>query len=193
MADSNYTTTDTPEHEMYLGDRSVKVVPGHHKSFLSSLITGAMTNSAYGFMLVDLSNASARWPHTETGHIQLETVSVHIQPTDNSTGFICVGYISAVAAASATVNVLHEYEILGGYRNEVYFLAPKGYYQCRDTNSFLAAHTAVAQFGTGVNSPGPDGNNYNAGNGDLVLYTSITSATNVYVNITVQYHTLRIT
>lgn len=177
-----------PDFEDHGGVRSARVTPGMHLTHLVHLdVDDCDADTA--FMLIDLSDA-AKWPHTETGHIHLEGVDVHINPDDTFTGDIKLGFLSAVDATDGDLNIIHTWHFekdrttmqdhLNLWWRQVH---------CDTSEWFGPTDANVALFQTDVNIQGPDGAvNYPSGDGDLVLRVQRTAGT-IDIGITVAYET----
>ena len=76
------------------GRKAQYVVPGFGNTFTVHLDTGSVAAKT-GFMLIDLSVTSA-WPHTKTGHIIIEHLSIQTTPDSSYLGAVKIGFLSSV-------------------------------------------------------------------------------------------------
>ncbi len=177
--------------ENFEGVGSLKVVPGEHRTLYvhSNLEAIAATT---GFMLVDLSDIT-NWPHTGIAHIDIESVTVQINPITAFRGDVELGYLSDVDADNGDFNVIFTWHF--DQNADTVFqrldFGALGHFHANATTPQwfgpVTANDAIWQ--TDVNLLGPDGNtSYPSGNGDLVLKITRSAGT-VDASILVGYHT----
>ena len=173
-------------------DTSLNIVYGAHHSKITCfdiLNVGADT----GYHLVDLSDTT-NYPHTETGHIDLEWITVNISASKLCQAVIYLGFLSSVDATNGDLNVIKTYHIGQAGTNERTqisdtFIQPGAMISCQTSEWFGPTQANDTAWQTDVNLMSPNGvANSGAGNGDLVMKIDWTAGA-LDVNLVAAYHT----
>lgn len=189
-------TTQTVQgilNEIYSTDQDgqpiIKTSTSHEHSDLIHLDAENVATTT-GYMLIDLSDTT-NWPHTNTGSIGLDFVSVVINSSKTFAGDIELGFLSSVDATNGDFNIIHTWHSDQTGTNEtgnIFGTIQFNQFRCIATNWFGPTTSDDTTWQTDVNIVRPDGGNSFSGNGDLVLKVNRTAG-NVDVGITVGYHT----
>lgn len=142
------------------------------------------------FMLIDLSDTT-NWKHTETGHINIEYISIQIDPDAAYLGSAEIGFLSSVDATNGDFNEVIDIDMAkkSDILVETLNFGSHGL-DCEEDHHFGLVIADSTLFQIDVNLEGPDGNtSYPAGNGDLCLVVE-RSAGSVDVSITIGYETV---
>lgn len=142
------------------------------------------------YMLIDLSDMT-NWPHSETGHINIEYAAIEIDPTDAFVGEIKFGFLTDVDANDGNFHQVLDLDMRrkAGLLVEVLDFGSHGM-DLELANWFGPTTANSALFRTGVNLLGPDGATaYPSGAGDLVMIVQRTAGS-VDVSITIGYETV---
>ena len=148
-----------------------------------------------GFMLVDLSDV-INWPHTNTGHIELDFVNINFNPDDNFNGSVAIGYLANVDAANGDLFEINRWVFEQGvddigavYADSLNFGGKDAYFHCGAEHYFGYTNLGDVLFQTDVNLMGPNGNvAFPSGNGDLVMKITRTAGT-ISVGVSLGYTT----
>jgi len=148
-------------------------------------------NAKTGFVLIDLSDAT-NYPHTNTGEIHVDWVSITIHGDSTSTGDIHVGFISAIDADKATMHSIASLQIskLESITSIHRLFAPSAI-RCK-LGAHLAGGTALHTDDTTFQNDTALTGTFGTPNpavGDLVLLIDRTAGTFEHVHIAVGYHT----
>lgn len=168
---------------------SLRTVRTHRESnyvHLSKNNIGAET----ALMVIDKSD-TVNWPHSNTGHIELDYIDVMFDPDTSYAGDITLGFLSNVDDTDGDLNAIHvwHYERQGGMTidhltfnlNELSLETAKWF------GPTIANNT---NFQTDVNIEGPDNNvSYPCGDGDLVLLITRTAGY-IDISLTAGYNTV---
>lgn len=142
------------------------------------------------FMVVDLSD-TVNWPHTNTGHIDLLTIVVNIDPDTTYQGDIQLGFLSSVDGDNGDFNGFAEIHM--DKKADPFSIAVPiagGGMTLETTHWFGPTIANSTLFQTGVNLQGPDdATSYPSGNGDLVMIVTQTAGA-VSVGLSIGYRTL---
>jgi len=141
------------------------------------------------FMLIDLSNTE-KFPHEETGHIDIVFLSINVAPDATYAGDIELGFLTNVDGTNGDFNGIFEIHmdkktapIIGNIP------LPFGGISLEESHFFGPTEANSTLFQTDVNLQGPDGNtSFPSGNGDFVMIIGRTAG-EVSVGITVGYIT----
>lgn len=139
------------------------------------------------FMLIDLSD-TVNWPHSLTGHINLEYVIIEVDPDANYLGEVKVGFLSNVGATNGDFNQIMDVDLAkkSDFLVEIVEFGSHGF-DCEADHHFGPVIANSTLFQTDVNLEGPDGaTSYPSGDGDLVMLIEV-SAGEVDVSITLGY------
>ena len=146
-------------------------------------------NVDYPMMIVDLSNASGKWPHTaaEDTHIHVLSLSTTVNVNETFTGEINIGFLSSVTEDNSIMN-----HIDGDTYNAYMDIAIRSFkdytfhpISCR-TSEYFGLSETLTNFQSDVAITGPDGATYLSGDGDLVLFIDL-GAGNIALDGVVQY------
>ena len=148
-------------------------------------IQNVQTQTAY--MLIDLSGTT-NWPHSNTGHINLEYIIIEIDPDPTTyLGEIKLGFLSDVDGDDGDfhqvidIDMRRKSELLV----EVIDFGSHGM-DLEENHWFGPTISNSALFQTDVGLVGPDGNSFFSGAGDLVMIIEA-SAGAVDVSLTIGY------
>lgn len=151
-------------------------------------IQNVQTQTAY--MLIDLSDTT-NWPHTDTGHTNVEYIILEIDPDPTSyLGEIKLGFLSDVDSDNGNfhqiidIDMRRKAELLV----EVIDFGSHGL-DLRENHWFGPTISDSALFQTDVGLVGPDGNSFFSGAGDFAMIIEA-SAGAVDVSITLGYETV---
>lgn len=176
------------EVELHDGDYFPMVTPGSHKVWTVYMdIVDIVANT--GFMVIDLSDI-VNWPHTETGHIDLEYIHIHINPDNAFVGTVQIGFLSNVDGTDGDFHVIAAWDARRAAElidDDISFSAG-GRFHCEAAYHFGAIVLNDTTWQTDVNLIGPPGGAaaYPSGNGDVVLKIIRTAGT-VNVDLLVGY------
>lgn len=142
------------------------------------------------FMLIDLSD-TVNWPHTATGHINLEYIIIEIDPDASYLGEIKFGFLTNVDATNGDFNQVLDIDMVKKSDLLVEVIDFGSHGMDLESNHHFGPITANSTlFQTDVNLPGPDGNtSYPSGAGDFVCLVE-RSAGIVDVSVTLGYETV---
>lgn len=162
--DSKITACDTDDVTISAMP-DVFVQHGRRPVFYAKTGTGSVAIDT-AFMLIDLSNASGKWPHTNTGSIVLQGLAIEIDP-NNFNGSVHVGFISRNDATDGDLLTFKTYALTNKSGtidfecrfDDLYFTA---------ANSFTATITSTT-LRTGAALVGPDGATYAPQVGDMCI------------------------
>lgn len=175
---------DVVKHE---DETSLRVVTGHKEAFRVHLDIeniGATT----GFMIIDLSDTT-NWPHTLTGHIVLEHLSININPTTAFRGDIEIGFLTDVDGTDGDFHRIYTYHLDQQGAEIVDQLPFFGGMDLEEAEWFGPTSANDATWQDDVNIQGPDARSvYPSGDGDFVVKITQTAG-NVDVAILVTYET----
>lgn len=163
---------------------SLSIVVGHKETFIVHLDAESI-GAPEGFMLVDLSD-TGNWPHTNTGHIILEWMTINVNPATAFRGDVEIGFLDNVDATNGDLRIIHdfhfdqqaaEFSMAVMHDNHGLDLEISKWFGPTNANDVL--------WQTDVNLDGPDGaNSYPSGDGDLVMSIVQTAgATDVGISI----------
>ncbi len=141
------------------------------------------------FMLIDLSNTTT-WKHTNTGHINLEYITIQIDPTANFLGEIKVGFLETVDADNGDFHQIIDIDMArkSDLLVEQLNFGSHGF-DCQSNHHFgpIIANSTLFQT-TGADILGPDGStSHPSGDGDLCLIVDGDGTNFVDVSITLGY------
>ncbi len=141
------------------------------------------------FMLIDLSDTT-NWPHTNTGHINLEYVILEVDPDDSFFGEIKFGFLTNVDGDNGDFNQVLDIDMVRKSDLLVEVIDFGSHGLDLETTHWFGPTTANSLlFQTDVNLLGPDGTTaFLSGAGDLVMIIE-RSAGAVDVSLTVGYET----
>ena len=174
--------------ESYEGITSLYTVPGHHHVDVIHADVHDI-QAVTGVMLIDLSD-TVNWPHTETGHLDVEYIHVSVNPDTSYVGDVELGFLSDVDATNGDFHVFqtwHFQRVSAPLVDDMFF-GQGGHFECSVEHFFGKVTANDTTWQTDVDLVGPDGNtSYPSGDGDLVLKIGRTGGS-VDVGITVGYH-----
>ena len=169
------------------GTVSIPVTEAHREQFYIHL-DAENIGAATGFMLIDLSDTT-NWPHTNTGHIVLQTLSVDINADTSYRGDISLGFLSDVDGTNGDLNEITTFHYTQGAPDLSEQRDYRGGINLQVADWFGPTTSDSTVWQTDVDLQGPDGaTSYPSGDGDFVLFVSRTAG-NVDVGITALYET----
>lgn len=183
MALTRFPSTGTVTKD---GRTSQFVASGFTETTTIHLDTQAVA-AQEAFMLIDLSD-TANWPHSLTGHINLEYAIIEIDPDGSYFGEVKIGFLSNVDGDNGDFNQIMDIDMVkkSDLVVEVINFGSHGF-DCELDHHFGPIIANSALFQTDVNLDGPDGaNSYPSGDGDLVMLIEVAAGT-VDVSITLGY------
>ena len=133
-------------------------------------------NADYPMMIVDLSNASGKWPHTAATntHIHILSLSTTVNVNEDFAGQISVGFLSSVTDENSIMNPID-----GDTYNAYMDIAIRSFkdftfhpISCQ-TSEYFGSSETLTNFQSDVLITGPDGGTYLSGDGDLVLFIEV--------------------
>ncbi len=139
------------------------------------------------FMIIDLSDTT-NWPHSATGHINLEYIIFEIDPDANFVGEVKLGFLTDVDGTDGDFNQVIDIDMArkADLLVEVIDFGSHGL-DLEATHWFGPTTANSALFRTGVNLLGPDGTTtFPSGAGDFVMLIDM-SAGAVDVSLTIGY------
>lgn len=139
------------------------------------------------FMLIDLSDTT-NWPHSLTGHINIEYIIVEVDPDSSYLGEVKIGFLTNVGGDNGDFNQILDLDMArkSDFIVEVVDFGSHGL-DCEADHHFGPTIANSALFQTDVNLEGPDGaTSYPSGDGDLVMLVEV-GAGSVDVSITLGY------
>ena len=146
-------------------------------------------NVDYPMMIVDLSNASGKWPHTAAAdtHINVLSLSMTVNVNEDFAGEIDIGFLSSVTDDNSILNPIdgdgyNAYMHIALRTFKDYAFRP---ISCR-TSEYFGPSETLTNFQSDVAITGPDGATYLSGDGDLVLFIDL-GAGNIAMTGVVQY------
>lgn len=169
------------------GRTSQYVVMGFTETHIVHMdVQNIITQTA--FMLIDLSNNSSNWAHSDTGHINLEYFIIEIDPDDSYVGEIKIGFLSDVDATDGNFHQVLDLDMRRKADLLVENIDFGSHGMDLETDHWFGPTTANSiLFQTDVNLLGPDGATaYPSGAGDLVMIIERTGGA-VDVSITIGY------
>jgi hypothetical protein len=175
--------------ETYEGTTSLLTTPGQHANFAIHLDAQGIA-AEQGFMLIDLSDTT-NWPHTNTGHIDIEYINIQVDGSTAYRGDVRIGWLENVDATNGDLNVLHtwHFDQAAGVLVDSLSFGQAGHFHAETDNWFGPTEANETLWQTDVNLQGPDGNtSYPSGDGDLVMKVERTAGT-VDVSMLVGYST----
>jgi hypothetical protein len=142
------------------------------------------------FMVIDVSDTT-NWPHTETGHVNIEWLILEVDPDNSFTGEIKLGFLENVDATNGDFYQVIDIDMA---RSSSLVVENMDFgthgIDMESDHHFGPIIANSTLFQTDVNLDGPDGtNSFPSGNGDVVLLVE-RSAGSVDVSITVGYETV---
>lgn len=171
------------------GRTSQFVVSGYTNTFTVHLDAQSIS-ARQAFMLIDLSD-TGNWPHTETGHINLEYLIIESDPDTSYLGEIKIGFLSNVDATDGDFNQILDIDQArsSDLLVEVINFGSHGF-DCETDHHFGPIDANEVLFQTDVDLVGPPGGvaAYPSGAGDLVMLIERSAGT-VDVSITIGYET----
>lgn len=187
---SIYDSTNTIPADVvdYEGDRSLGVFIAYQLTYTVSFSVDAASGTT-GYMLVDLSDTT-NWPHTNTGHIVLKSITVDTNTDAAFVGDLRFGFLSNV---DATNGDFHEIGELHGERSATVGSGAfdfSNYGIGLETDEWFGVTTPNnVLWQTDVNLLGPDGlTTHPSGDGDFVMVLESTAGS-ADISITVIYTT----
>lgn len=169
------------------GDYSLATVPGHsHRDAVHFDVSGVAVET--GYMLIDLSDTTT-WPHSNTDHLDLHYLLLHIDPDAAFLGSVIIGFLSDVNSTDGSLHHLMEFSFLK--KSDVWtqpmdFGGPGQHLALQTTHLLGDTDANDATWQDDVAIAGPAGGTYNSGNGDLVMKVTRTAGT-VDVSLTLLY------
>ena len=139
------------------------------------------------FMLIDLSDTT-NWPHSATGHINLEYLIIEVDPDASYFGEVKIGFLSNVDGDNGDFNQVMDVDMVkkSDLIIEVINFGSHGL-DCETSHHFGPITANSLLFQTDVNLEGPSGaTSYPSGDGDLVMLIERSAGT-VDVSITLGY------
>lgn len=145
------------------------------------------------YMVVDLSDTT-NWKHTNTGSIVLDYFLIQVDPTNNFSGEIKLGFLTNVDSTDGDFNQILDVDMKtkADILVESMNFESNGFH-CSTTAHFGPVMASSTLFQTDVNIGGPDDPAtpaYPSGSGDLVLIVDGDGANAVDVSLTIGYETL---
>lgn len=170
--------------------RSQFVVFGFTDTDIVHMDVQNITVLSTAFMLIDLSD-TINWPHSETGHINIEYIILEIDPDGSYVGEVKFGFLTGVNASNGDFHQIIDLDMERKADLLVEVIDFGSHGMDLRTNHWFGPTTAnSALFKTGTNLLGPDGNtSYPSGDGDFVMIIEA-SAGAVDVSLTVGYETV---
>lgn len=172
---------------LHEGVVSVPVSIAHIEQFVVHVDVdniGAVT----GVMLIDLSDTT-NWPHTNTGHIVIDEMSLDIDPATAYRGDIEFGFLSSVDDTNGDLNVIMTHHFGQG---AMHLSASHDFEGGIDLEAEMWFGPTTADdvtWQTDVNLLGPDGTTaFPAGDEDFVMKVNRTAG-NVDIGVTILYET----
>jgi hypothetical protein len=168
------------------GRTSQSVVMGFTETYTVHLDKQSIA-AQVALMLVDLSDTT-NWPHSDTGHINLEYLIIEIDPDTSFLGEIKIGFLTNVDGTNGDFNQILDIDMAkqSDLLVEVINFGSHGF-DCETTHHFGPVTANSTLFQTDVNLEGPDAaTSYPSGDGDLVMLVE-RSAGEVDVSITLGY------
>ena len=141
------------------------------------------------FMVIDLSDTT-NWPHTETGHVNIEWIILEVDPDNTYAGEIKLGFLTNVDATNGDFNQVIDIDMARS-SNLVIENMDFGTHgiDMEADHHFGPILADSTLFQTDVNLTGPDATTtFPSGDGDVVLLVERTTGT-VDVSITIGYET----
>lgn len=139
------------------------------------------------FMLIDLSDTT-NWPHSLTGHINIEYIVLEVDPDASYLGEVKLGFLSNVDATNGDFNQILDMDMAkkSDFLVEIVDFGSHGL-DCETSHHFGPITADSILFQTDVNLAGPSGaTSYPSGDGDLVMLVERSAGT-VDVSITLGY------
>lgn len=170
--------------------KSLYVIQGVSDALTVHLDSGSVSSQT-ACMLIDLSDTT-NWPHTATGHIHLEYVTLQIDPSATYFGVIRLGFLTNVDTENGDFNQFVSIDMskksdlfvetinFGGHGVHLH---AAHHFGPVDENNIL--------FQTDLNLGGPDAPDtpaYPSGEGDLVLLLDVTAGS-LEISTTLGYRT----
>lgn len=170
------------------GIKSQYVVFGFTETFTVHLDTQDVSAQT-AYMLIDLSDTT-NWPHTLTGHINLEYAIIEVDPSSTYLGEVKIGFLANVDATNGDFNQIMDIDLAkkSDLIVEIINFGSHGI-DCKEDHYFGPIITNSTLFQTDVNLEGPDGaTSYPSGDGDLAMIAEVSAGT-VDISITLGYET----
>ena len=152
------------------------------------------SSASIAYMLIDLSNDTDKWQHTNTGHINLEYLIVEVDPDTNWKGEVKIGFLEDVGANDGDFYQVIDIDMArkSGLLVENIDFGSHGL-DCESDHHFgpIIADSALFQT-AGADLGGPDNPavlTYPSGAGDLAMIIDSDGANIVDVSITIGYET----
>jgi len=172
----------------YEGQGSLAIVGGENGVYTVTFDTDTV-GSDTGYMLIDLSNDSGKWPHT-AGSGRLYVRDIHMisnQPPDGVAN-VSVGFLTRVGGSDSDIKVLTNWPRL--LINNP-FLIQDVFKPCcgggLEINNFIGPTITSTQFRSGVSLYGPDKSvAYTPSVGDLVMFYDDTDK-NAEISLLISY------
>lgn len=173
------------------GKTSLYVVSGFTETYTVHMDVQSVVLTT-AFMLIDLSNASGNWKHTETGHINLEYLIIEVDPDTSFLGEIKLGFLTNVDAINGDFNQVIDIDMIkkSDLLVENLNFGSHGM-DLQTSHHFGPMLVDSVLFRTGLDLGGPDDPaviTYPSGDGDLILLIE-RSAGEVDVSVTLGYET----
>ena len=168
------------------GKTSQYIASGFTETHTIHLDTQAIITQT-AFMLIDLSDI-INWPHSLTGHINLEYMILEVDPDSSYLGEVKLGFLSNVDATNGDFHQIIDIDMArkSNLLVEVINFGSYGF-DCEADHHFGPIMADSTLFQTDVNLEGPDGaTSYPSGNGDLAMIIE-RSAGSVDVSLTIGY------
>jgi hypothetical protein len=168
------------------GRISQSVVMGFTNTF-SVHIDVQNISAQTAFMLIDLSDTT-NWPHTETGHVNLEYIVLEVDPDASYLGEVKLGFLTNVDGTNGDFNQVFDVDMAkkSDLLVETINFGSHGM-DLEITHWFGPTIANSTLFQTDVNLLGPDGaTSYPSGDGDLVMLVERSAGT-VDISVTMGY------
>ncbi len=173
------------------GRTSQFIATGFTNTFTMHLDTGSV-DAQIAFMLIDISDTT-NWPHSLTGHVNIEYLILEVDPDATYLGEIKLGSLSNVDATNGDFNQVLDIDMAkkSDLLVEIIDFGSHGLH-CEASSHFGPIIANSTLFQTDVDLGGPDDPatiTYPSGDGDLVMLVE-RSAGATDVSITLGYETV---
>ncbi len=171
------------------GKTSQYVVMGFTDTDIVHMDIHNLQAASTAYMLIDLSD-DINWPHTNTGHINIEYFILEVDPDGSFVGEVKLGFLSSVDSNDGDFHQVLDLDMRRKADLLVENIDFGSHGMDLRTNHWFGPTTSNSiLFQTDVNLMGPDGNtSYPSGAGDFVMIVERTGGA-VDVSITLGYET----
>lgn len=171
------------------GRTSQYIAAGFTNTFTVHIDNGSIAATTAS-MVIDLSDTT-NWPHTETGHVNIEWMIIEVDPDAAFLGEVKIGFLSNVDGTNGDFNQVIDIDMAkkSDLVIENIDFGTHGI-DMRANHHFGPITANSTLFQTDVNLIGPDGNtSYPSGDGDIVLLVE-RAAGSVDVSVSLGYETV---